>query len=117
MVNQDQQLVVVLVTDESGDDYLNIEDVTAACKRLRVPVFVIGRQAMFGTDRLQYRWVDPQTKDVYWTTIRRGPETAAYETLQWDGLHPRREDQPSGFAPYDLARLTKETGGKQIDKM
>lgn len=112
MVDQDQQLVVVLVTDESGDDYLNIEDVTAACKRLRVPVFVIGRQAMFGTDRLQYRWVDPQTKDVYWTTIRRGPETAAYETLQWDGLHPRREDQPSGFAPYDLARLTKETGGR-----
>ncbi|MEI7922042.1 MAG: vWA domain-containing protein [Planctomycetota bacterium] len=112
LVGQDQQLIVVVVTDESADDYMNIEDVTAACKRLRVPVFVIGRQAMFGTDRLQYRWVDPQTRDVYWTSIRRGPETAAFETLQWDGLHPRREDQPSGFAPYDLARLTKETGGR-----
>lgn len=112
LVSEDLQLIVVLVTDESADDYNLIEDVLAGCKRMRVPVFVIGRQAMFGTDRLQYRWVDPQTKDVYWTSIRRGPESAAYETLQWDGLHPRREDQPSGFAPYDLARLTKETGGR-----
>jgi len=112
LVDEDLQLMIVLVTDESADDFNNIEEVMAACKRLRVPVFVIGRQAMFGTDRLQYRWVDPQTKDVYWTTIRRGPESAAPETLQWDGLHPRREDQPSGFAPYDLARLTKETGGR-----
>ncbi len=108
----EQQLMVVIVTDESGDDLDGVENVLADCKRLRVPVFVIGRQAMFGTDRLQYRWVDPQTREVYWVAIRRGPETAAFETLQWDGLHPRREDQPSGFAPYDLARLTKETGGR-----
>lgn len=110
--SSEQQLMVVIVTDESGDDFDGVENVLADCKRLRVPVFVIGRQAMFGTDRLQYRWVDPQTREVYWVTIRRGPETAAFETLQWDGLHPRREDQPSGFAPYDLARLTKETGGR-----
>ncbi|MFM1802789.1 MAG: hypothetical protein RJA81_2141 [Planctomycetota bacterium] len=112
LVDQEQRLIIVLVTDESADDLNNSEEVISACKRLRVPVFVIGRQAMFGTDRLQYRWVDPQTKDVYWTTIRRGPESAAAEALQWDGLHPRRDDQPSGFAPYDLARLTKETGGR-----
>lgn len=108
----EQKLMIVLVTDESADDFASGEEVMSACKQLNVPVFVIGRQAMFGTDRLQYRWVDPQTKDVYWTTIRRGPESAMAETLQWDGLHPRREDQPSGFAPYDLARLTKETGGR-----
>lgn len=112
LINQEQKLIIVLVTDESADDIENSEEVMSACKRFRVPIFVIGRQAMFGTDRLQYRWVDPQTKDVYWTTIRRGPESAAAETLQWDGIHLRREDQPSGFAPYDLARLTKETGGR-----
>jgi hypothetical protein len=108
----EQQLIVVIVTDESGDDIDKAEPVLAECKRLRVPVFVIGRQSMFGTDRLQYRWVDPQTREVYWVAIRRGPETAFFEALQWDGLHRRREDQPSGFAPYDLARLTKETGGR-----
>lgn len=112
LASAEQQLMLVVVTDESGDDIDSVENVMTECKRLRVPVFVIGRQAMFGTDRLQYRWVDPQTREVYWVAIRRGPETAAFETLQWDGLHLRREDQPSGFAPYDLARLTKETGGR-----
>ena len=30
---------------------------------------------------------------------------------QWDGLHERWDEQPSGFAPYELARLTKDSGG------
>ena len=51
------------------------------------------------------------TKDVYWPAIRRGPETADIEMLQWDGLHDRWDEQPSGFAPYELARLAKDTGG------
>jgi hypothetical protein len=43
--------------------------------------------------------------------IRRGPETADVEIYQWDGLYDRWDEQPSGFAPYELARLTKESGG------
>ena len=39
------------------------------------------------------------------------PETAGKEALQWDGLHGRWDEQPSGFAPYELARLAKDTGG------
>jgi hypothetical protein len=31
--------------------------------------------------------------------------------LQWDGLHERWDEQPSGFAPYELARIAKDTGG------
>ena len=51
------------------------------------------------------------TKDVYHPMIRRGPETADLELYQWDGLHDRWDEQPSGFAPYELARLTKDSGG------
>ena len=43
--------------------------------------------------------------------IRRGPETADLELYQWDGLYDRWDEQPSGFAPYELARLTKDSGG------
>jgi hypothetical protein len=43
--------------------------------------------------------------------IRRGPETADIEVYQWDGLYDRWDEQPSGFAPYELARLTKDSGG------
>ena len=51
------------------------------------------------------------TKDVYRPLIRRGPETADVEIYQWDGLHDRWDEQPSGFAPYELARLAKDSGG------
>jgi hypothetical protein len=43
--------------------------------------------------------------------IRRGPETADLELYQWDGLYDRWDEQPSGFAPYELARLTRDSGG------
>jgi hypothetical protein len=51
------------------------------------------------------------TKEHYWPTIKRGPETADRECLQIDGLHERWDEQPSGFAPYELARLAKDSGG------
>ena len=76
-----------------------------------MPIYVIGRQSLFGYERAHLRYVDPVTKDVYWPTIRRGPETADIELLQWDGLHDRWDEQPSGFAPYELARLAKDSGG------
>ena len=57
------------------------------------------------------QYTDPVTKDVYHPTIRRGPETAYFEVYQWDGLYDRWDEQPSGFAPYELARLTRDSGG------
>jgi hypothetical protein len=76
-----------------------------------VPIYVIGRQSLFGYGTAHLKYIDPVTKDVYWPGIHRGPETADVELLQWDGLHDRWDEQPSGFAPYELARLTKATGG------
>src|SRR5206468_1503041 len=78
---------------------------------LEKPTANIDRQSLFGFEYAHLRYVDPVTKDVYWPTIRRGPETADVEILQWDGLHSRWDEQPSGFAPYELARLAKDTGG------
>ena len=76
-----------------------------------MPLYVIGRQSLFGYPFAHHRYVDPVTKDVYHPLIRRGPETADLELYQWDGLYDRWDEQPSGFAPYELARLTKDSGG------
>jgi tetratricopeptide (TPR) repeat protein len=111
LIKKDRRLLVVLVTDESGDDGSYVEEAHQAAMEHRVPVYVIGRQSLFGYDRARLRYVDPVTKDVYWPSIRRGPETADVELLQWDGLHVRWDEQPSGFAPYELARIAKDTGG------
>jgi hypothetical protein len=110
-IKKDRKLVVVLITDESGDDGGFVEQTLHALVGHRVPLYVVGRQALFGFDNARLQYIDPITKDVYWPTIRRGPETAVTELLQWDGLHDRWDELPSGFAPYELARLTKGSGG------
>ena len=111
LIRKDRRLLIVLVTDESGDDGGKIEEARQAAVSRGVPIYVIGRQSLFGYERAHLRYIDPVTKDDYWPAIRRGPETADVEMLQWDGLHDRWDEQPSGFAPYELARLAKDTGG------
>jgi hypothetical protein len=111
LIRKDRRLLIVLVTDESGDDGGYIEEAHQLAVTKRVPIYVIGRQSLFGYERAHLQYVDPVTKDVYWPSIRRGPETADVELLQWDGLHDRWDEQPSGFAPYELARMAKDTGG------
>ncbi|MEJ7638472.1 MAG: vWA domain-containing protein [Singulisphaera sp.] len=111
LIRKDRRLLLVLVTDESGDDGGKIEETRQAAVSRGVPIYVIGRQSLFGYERAHLLYVDPVTKDHYWPAIRRGPETADVEMLQWDGLHERWDEQPSGFAPYELARLAKDTGG------
>ena len=111
LISNDRRLLIVMATDESGDDGDFVEEARQAAIKHKVPIYVIGRQSLFGTDHLTIRYVDPVTKDEYWIGIKRGPETADVESLQYDGLHRRWDELPSGFAPYELARLAKDTGG------
>ena len=106
-----RRLLIVLVSDESGDDGTYVEEARQALKKYKVPLYVIGRQSLFGYPFAHHQYIDPVTKDVYHPLIRRGPETADLEVYQWDGLYDRWDEQPSGFAPYELARLTKDSGG------
>ena len=111
LIRKDHKLLIVLVTDESGDDGGYVEEARQAAVSKNVPIYVIGRQSLFGYPYARILYVDPVTKDHYWPLIRRGPETPDIEGLQWDGLHDRWDEQPSGFAPYELARLAKDSGG------
>jgi hypothetical protein len=111
LIKKDRKVMIVLVTDESGDDGGFVEEAHQAAVGKGVPIYVIGRQSLFGYERAHLRFIDPVTKDVYWPAIHRGPETADIELLQWDGLHERWDEQPSGFAPYELGRLARDTGG------
>jgi hypothetical protein len=110
-ISNDRRMILVLVTDESGDDGDDVEEARQMAVSNGVPIYVIGRQSLFGYGTAHLLYEDPVTKDHYWPAIRRGPETAGPECLQWDGLHDRWDEQPSGFAPYELARLVKDTGG------
>lgn len=111
LISKDRKLLIILVTDESSEDGADVEEALQALKKYKVPLYVIGRQSLFGYQFAHHRYIDPITKDVYHPQIHRGPETADVEIYQWDGLYDRWDEQPSGFAPWELARLTRESGG------
>jgi hypothetical protein len=108
---EDRQLAVIVVSDESGDDAAALEDSVEEAKRASAPVYILGRESMFGYPWARIRWVDPTYGLPHWPRIRRGPETPYPEALQFNGLHERWRNYNAGFGPYAQVRLAKETGG------
>jgi hypothetical protein len=109
-----RQMLLVLVTDESGDVDNNnnyLEQAIAEAKAAKCRCYILGREAVFGYPYAYISWQHPQTKHVHWLQIDRGPETGFVEQLQTDGFHRRYDAHPSGFGPYEQTRLARETGG------
>ncbi|HUG94077.1 MAG TPA: vWA domain-containing protein [Planctomycetaceae bacterium] len=108
---QKRKLVVVVVSDESGSDGQFVEEAVDRAKKTKAPVYVLGRESIFGYPYGRIRWIDPKYKLSHWLVIDRGPETAYPECLQWDGLRERWDAHNAGFGPYEQVRIAKETGG------
>ena len=108
---QRRKLVLIVVSDESGDDGKDVEETIETCKRLKAPVYVLGHYSVFGYPYAHVRWVDPKYGLNHWIQINRGPETPEPECLQFDGLHHRWDVFSSGFGPYEQVRIAKQTGG------
>ena len=109
-----RQMAVILVTDESGDINSNVElleSTIAEAKKSRCRVYTLGREAVFGYPYAYIRWRDKNTNIGYWLKIDRGPETPFVEQLQTNGFWRRHDAHPSGFGPYEQARLARETNG------
>ena len=109
-----RQMALIILTDESGDQENNnryLEAALAEAKAARCKIFVLGREAVFGYPYAHVRWVHPQTENVHWIPIDRGPESAFVEQLQTDGFRRRYDAHPSGFGPYECSRLGRETNG------
>jgi hypothetical protein len=109
------QVMIVIVTDEVGDDEGFLEDAIATARRNETPVFVLGSPALFGqtTGRMDYR--DPVTGEFYpGLEVRQGPESVMLENIQIPFWYPRQNPgQPlsAGFGPYALSRLAAQSGG------
>ncbi len=106
-----RRLCVVVVTDESGDDGRAVEEVITRAKRSKTPLYILGRESVFGYPYARQIWRDPVYNLPFWIQINRGPETAFPESLQYDGLHGRWDAFSAGFGPYEQVRIARETGG------
>jgi hypothetical protein len=112
-VQQRRQLMIVVLTDEKGDDAVALDDAINICKRNRVPVYVMGPMAPFGRDKIMVDWTDKQTGEKFPVPTERGPESIEIEhlALPFWGVGNQFSLFGSGFGPYALTRLVRETGG------
>ncbi|MDB5342960.1 MAG: hypothetical protein JWP89_1337 [Schlesneria sp.] len=110
-IRQKRKLIVIVVSDESGDDGEHVEEAIQRCKSADAPVYIMGRYSVFGYPYARLKWVDPKYGLTHWLQINRGPETAFPECLQFDGLHGRWDVFSSGVGPYEQVRIAKQTGG------
>ncbi len=109
-------MMMILVTDERGDDYQMLEDTVRKCTREGVKVYCIGNTSVFGREKgyIRTKWEsDGETfeKDL---PADMGPETVAAEGLQlpfWTASARGLDRMSSGYGPYTLSRVCAETGG------
>ncbi len=112
-----RNVMLILVTDEAGDDINRLDKAVSLCRKMQTPVYAVGAPAPFGRLESYVRYVDPDPKyrqDVQYLPVRQGPESLIPERLRLGYFGGGDFDGPmldSGFGPYGLTRLTAETGG------
>lgn len=109
-------VMLIVVSDEAGDDVQHLDQTVQACTKLQMPVYVIGVPAPFGRLETRVKWVDPDPQfdqKPQWAIVSQGPESIYPERLQLDftGTFDDLDMIDSGFGPFHLTRLAYETGG------
>ncbi len=99
------QLLVVVWTDETGDDTERAEETIAICRKHRATVAVVGPSAVLGAETGLHSYTEPETDVTYQLPVRRGPDSAVRERIElgyWFWVRPpgsagwRPENQPRG---------------------
>ena len=109
-------VMLIVVTDEAGDDLGRVDEAVQRCTKLQMPVYVVGVPAPFGRAETQVKWVDPDPnfdQSPQWALVSQGPETLMPERLRLDLMRTFSDLEmiDSGFGPFQLTRLAYETGG------
>ncbi len=111
-----RKIMIVIWTDESGDDESKLENAIDVCRRLAIPVYTVGPSSMFGQRIGKHPYRDPETGEVHQLPVVRGPDTVRPELLRlpfWFENNPLPELK-SGLGPYSLVRLSRESGGNYL---
>ncbi len=109
-------MMIIMVTDERGDDYSMLEEVVKRCTRDDIRVYCIGNTSVFGREKgfVRTKWTYQGEEFDEDIEVDQGPETAAAEGLQipfWTARAAGLERMSSSYGPYTLSRLCSETGG------
>lgn len=105
-------VMVIVVTDERGDDFNRLEDAIQVARNSGARVYCVANEAPFGREFGYVRWTYDDGFSEF-LPVDQGPESAALEQLPlgfW-GTRGAPSRMTSGFGPYALTRLCRETHG------
>ncbi|MFN7734207.1 MAG: vWA domain-containing protein [Pirellula sp.] len=112
----ERNVMLIVVTDERGDDLPMAEETIKVCRFHAMPCYVLGVPSPFGRDKAYIKFVefDPKyAQGEEWAEVDQGPETLYPERVKL-GYQDEYMAEPvidSGFGPYALSKLCYETGG------
>lgn len=111
-----RNVMIVVFTDEAGDDIMALDATVEICRKYEMPVYVIGVPAPFGREVAFVKYVDPDPKydqSPQKAPVHQGPESMLPERLLllFGGKAEDEEQVDSGFGPFGLSRLAVDTGG------
>lgn len=108
-----RHLMLVIVTDETGDDFGHLERAILGCRRSGAKAYVVGPSALFGRRQGFVPYVAPEDGKTYPLPVDLGPESFVNEvvSLPFWFAGPQLENLSSAMGPYGLSRLVRETGG------
>ncbi len=109
-----RRILLVTVTDEAGDDHgPAMELAITKCQRFGAKGYVIGPASPFGRRKGLVPYVAKENGQTYQIPVDLGPETVVVENVDlpfwYEG--PQYTYLSSGYGPYALSRLVRETGG------
>lgn len=111
---KDPRLMIVIFTDEIGDDVDYLDKAATSCRKKGTMVYVVGSPAPFGKSKTQFKYVDPDPtydQSEKWVEIQQGPETLYPMILDIHSLPIDTQTLDSGYGPFALCSLCSETGG------
>lgn len=109
----DNNVMIVVFTDEVGDDVFLCEKVSSYCRNIGAPVYVVGVPAPFGTSEVKIKYVefDPKyAQDMTWAVVNQGPESRFPEFVRLSN----DDAVDSGFGPFHLSKICADTSGMYL---
>ena len=105
-----RRVMIVVVTDEVGDDQERLDALVLRLRKEPLSLSVIGVAAPLGRSETLSAVVQIES----WQKVKQGPESLSSELidLEYIGMSHGPDPIDSGFGPFALVRLCKETGGR-----
>jgi hypothetical protein len=114
-VRAGRNVMIVVFTDEVGNDEQLADETAEYCRRMGTRVYVVGVPAPFGRRQVEIKFVEFDQKyadgEVRWPVVDQGPETLYPELIKVASKSAADEPIDSGFGPFSLSKLCASTGG------